>query len=74
MKEEMESMLDNKVFTLCYLPSNRKSMIKSDAHNKFKKFPARIAAKSYSQIIHLDFEERYAPVVRIDSVRHGTSR
>ena len=77
MKEEIQSMIDNHAFFLCDLPPGRKSIgskwvyrIKRDANNKFERCRARIVAKGYSQVIHIDFDKTYAPVVRIDSVRH----
>ena len=69
-------MIENKAFTLCDLPPGRKCIgckwvyhIKRNANNEFERFRARIVAKGFSQILHIDFEKTYAPVVRIDSIR-----
>ena len=69
-------MIENNAFTLCILPPSRKCIsrkwvyhIKRDANNKFERFRARIVAQGFSQIIHIDFEETYASVVRINSIR-----
>src|SRR5579859_7044543 len=43
--------------------------IKRDAKGKFEKYKARIVVKGYSQVAGLDFDETFAPVVRIKSVR-----
>ena len=38
--------------------------------NNLEKYKSHIVAKGYSQIAGLDFDETWAPVVRIESVRH----
>ena len=43
--------------------------IKRDAKGKFEKYKCRIVVKGYSQVAGLDFNETFAPVVRIESVR-----
>ena len=77
MIEEIRYMVDNHAFFLCDLPPGRKSIgckwvykIKRNANNKFERCRARIVAKGYSQVFHIDFNKTYAPVVRIDSIRH----
>ena len=76
MKDEIHSMLEKNAFTLSDLPPGHKCIgckwvyqIKRDANNKFKRFRARIVAKGFSQISHIDFEETFSPVIRIDSIR-----
>jgi Reverse transcriptase (RNA-dependent DNA polymerase) len=77
MKDEMKSMVENKAFALCDLPPRRKCIgckwvfkIKRDALDRFERLRARLVAKGYSQVLHLDFEKTYALVVHIDSIRH----
>ena len=74
MKEEMRSMdSENQAFILCDLPPGRRLRIackwvyriKHDGNNTFKRFRARIVAKGYSQVFHIDVEKTYAPVIRI---------
>lgn len=43
--------------------------IKGDANGSFEKYYARIVVREFSQIAGLDFDETFAPVVRIESVR-----
>jgi hypothetical protein len=76
MQEEMKSLEDNKTWTLCELPCNRKCIgtkwvfkTKRDGNNKFQRYKCRLVAKGYSQIAGIDFDKTFAPVVRIESVR-----
>jgi len=76
MEDEMQSIHDNKTWTLTDLPSGRRCIgtkwvykIKKDASNKFQRYKARIVAKGYAQVAGLDFDKTFAPVVRIDSIR-----
>jgi hypothetical protein len=76
MESELQSIEDNKTWTLCRPPRDRRVIgtkwvykTKRDGNNNFLRYKARLVAKGYSQIVGLDFEETYAHVVRIDSVR-----
>jgi Reverse transcriptase (RNA-dependent DNA polymerase) len=77
MKDEINAMHNNNAWILCDLPPGRKCIgtkwvfkIKRDGNNKFERFRARIVAKGFSQVFAIDFDKTYAPVVRIDTVRH----
>jgi transposase InsO family protein len=77
MRDELKSIQENKTWILCDLPWGRKCIgsrwvfkVKKDGNNKIMKYKARVVAKGYSQIAGLDFEDTFAPVVRIESVRH----
>src|SRR5438046_7720002 len=76
MHAELQSLEDNNTWVLCELPPGRRVMgtkwvfkIKVDAMNILERYKARIVAQGYSQIAGLDFNETWAPVVRIESVR-----
>ena len=76
MEAELQSIEENKTWTLSRPPRDRRVIgtkwvfkTKRDGNNNFLRYKARLVAKGYSQIAGLDFEETYAPVVRIDSVR-----
>jgi hypothetical protein len=43
--------------------------LKKDSHGKIVKHKARLVAKGYVLKEGVDFEEAYAPVARLDSVR-----
>ena len=77
MKDEINAMHNNNAWTLCDLPPGRKCIstkwvfkIKRDGNNKFERFRACIVARRFSQVFGINFDKTYAPVVRIDTVRH----
>ena len=43
--------------------------VKQDVKDFFEKYKARIVVREFSQIAGLDFNETFAPVVRIESIR-----
>ena len=43
--------------------------VKRDAKDVFEKYKVRIVVREFSQIAGLDFNETFAPVVRIESIR-----
>ena len=76
MLSELQSIQDNKTWVLCDLPPGRECIgtkwvfkVKRDGNNELVKYKGRLVAKGYSQIAGLDFNDTYAPVVRIESVR-----
>ena len=76
MDDEMESMESNGVWDLVDAPSDRKSVggrwvyaLKKDNDGQVVKFKARWVAKGYSQKESIDYEETYAPVSRMNTLR-----
>jgi hypothetical protein len=76
MKEELESIHRNETARLVKRPRGRKLIgvkwvlnIKRDAKGEIIKYKARLVAKGYSQQFGFDYDETYAPVVRIEHVR-----
>ncbi|KAI3813170.1 hypothetical protein L1987_17887 [Smallanthus sonchifolius] len=76
MKAELESINKNETWKLTDLPSNHKAIglkwvfkTKRDASGKITKHKARLVAKGYVQRQGIDFEEVFAPVARIETVR-----
>jgi len=74
--DEIKSIIKRKAWILANLPPGKKALplrwvcrIKRDATNAFERYKARIVVKGYAQEAELDFNETFAPVVRIDSVR-----
>jgi hypothetical protein len=73
---EIKAVIQNNTWNLVNLPPGKRAIplkwvfkIKRDANGNFEKYKARIVVKGYSQVAGLDFNETFAPVVRIESVR-----
>ena len=76
MVDEIKAVIQNKTWELAELPPGKKAIplkwifkIKRDAKGVFEKYKARIVVRGFSQIAGLDFNETFAPVVRIESIR-----
>ena len=74
--EEMESIESNKTWRLVPLPPGHRPIglkwvykVKKDAAGDVVKHKARLVAKGYVQQPGVDFDEVFAPVARIESVR-----
>src|SRR5579862_1368518 len=73
--DEIAAVIKNRTWELVNLPPGKKAIplkwvfkTKRDAKGFFEKYKARIVVKGYSQIAGLDFNETFAPVVRVDSI------
>ncbi|KAJ4744212.1 Transposon Ty1-GR1 Gag-Pol polyprotein [Rhynchospora pubera] len=76
MESEMQSMYDNKVWTLVDLPNGVKPVEnkwifkrKVDMDGNLTIYKARLVAKGYKQIHGIDYEETFSPVVMFKSIR-----
>lgn len=76
MDAEIESIEKNGTWSLVELPSEQKEIglkwifkLKRDATGKVTKYKARLVAKGYAQEHGIDYEEVYAPVTRLETVR-----
>jgi hypothetical protein len=76
MQEEMDSIHQNNTWELSDLPSDHKAIglkwifkVKRDPAGKIVKHKARLVAKGYAQIQGVDYEEVFAPVARLETVR-----
>jgi hypothetical protein len=76
MKAEMESIQSNKTWELTDLPAGHRAIglkwvfkVKKDPEGNVIKHKARLVAKGYAQREGVDFEEVFAPVARIETVR-----
>lgn len=76
MKEEINSIEGNNTGKLCDLPPGRKaigskwiSKVKKDENGKVYQHKARLVAQGFSQKFGVDYNEVFAPVARISTMR-----
>ncbi|WCJ34767.1 Retrovirus-related Pol polyprotein from transposon TNT 1-94 [Euphorbia peplus] len=76
MQSEIDSIEKNKTWVLTDLPKGHKAIdlkwvfkIKKDTSGEIIKHKARIVAKGYVQKHGIDYEEVFAPVTRLETVR-----
>ena len=75
MKDEMDSLLKNKTWDLCKLPTGKRALknkwvykLKEEEGGK-KRFKARLVVKGFVQKKGIDFDEIFSPVVKMTSIR-----
>ena len=76
MDEEMKAIESNGTWTLVTRPPNQKTIglkwvykLKKDTEGAIVKYKARLVAKGYVQRQGVDYDEVFAPVARIETVR-----
>ncbi|GAU42845.1 hypothetical protein TSUD_387380 [Trifolium subterraneum] len=76
MKEEIEAIEKNNTWFLTDLPANKHQIavkwvykVKLDSNGSISKYKARLVAKGFLQKAGLDYQEVYAPVARIETIR-----
>ena len=76
MKSEMESMSENKVWTLVDLPNGVKPIgckwvykIKTDKDGNAYIYKAKLVAKGYKQFHGIDYNETFSPVAMLKSIQ-----
>jgi hypothetical protein len=75
MQEELNNFKRNEVWTL--VPRPKQNVVgtkwvfrnKQDEHGVVTRNKARLVAKGYAQVAGLDFEETFAPMARLESIR-----
>jgi hypothetical protein len=75
MQEELNNLMRNEVWHL--VPRPNQNVVgtkwvfcnKQDEHGVVTRNKARLVAKGYSQVEGLDFDETYAPIARLESIR-----
>ena len=76
MQAEMQAIENNKTWDVADLPAKQKAIglkwvfkVKKDPEGNIVKHKARLVAKGYAQRQGVDFDEVFAPVARIETVR-----
>jgi transposase InsO family protein len=76
MANELKSLEENQVWTLCGLPPNRKALpckwvftIKRQPDGTVDKYKARLVAKGFKQQKGIDYEQTFSPVARMATIR-----
>ena len=76
MKSEMQSMYDNKVWTLIDPPNGLKTIgckwvfkKKTDMDGNVHTFKARLDAKGFKQTHGVDYDETFSPMAILKSIR-----
>lgn len=76
MEEEISAIEENKTWTLCELPQGRQAIglkwvfkVKRDEQGSVVRHKARLVVKGYAQRRGIDYDEVFAPVARLDTVR-----
>uniref|UniRef100_A0ACD5ZTS1 Uncharacterized protein n=1 Tax=Avena sativa TaxID=4498 RepID=A0ACD5ZTS1_AVESA len=76
MEEEMGSIIDNETWALSSLPTGHRAIglkwvfkLKKDPEGNVVKHKARLVVKGYAQRQGVDFDEVFAPVARMETVR-----
>ena len=76
MKEEYDSLVNNDTWELVELPPGRKAIrckwvykIKQNSDGTIAKYKARLVAKGFTQKEGIDFNETYAPVTKMTTIK-----
>jgi hypothetical protein len=76
MREELEALRKNQTWELTSLPEGKKAVgckwvftVKQSPEGKIDRYKARLVARGYSQTYGIDYDETFAPVAKMNTVR-----
>lgn len=76
MREELEALRKNKTWELSDLPAGKKAVgckwiytIKQNSDGKIERYKARLVARGYRQTYGIDYDETFAHVAKMNTVR-----
>ena len=76
MNKEGNSLKEHETWTLVPLPIGKEALtarwvfkIKYDANGNVERYKARLVIRGFEQVKYIDFEEIFAPVLRMDALR-----
>jgi hypothetical protein len=76
MREELNALEKNKTWELVHLPAGKRVVgckwiytVKQNPEGKIERYKARLVARGYSQTYGIDYDETFAPVAKMNTVR-----
>ncbi|MCO5569079.1 hypothetical protein L7F22_022786 [Adiantum nelumboides] len=76
MNEEMDALYGNETWKLTPLPKGKKPIgckwvykVKHNSNGSVSRYKARLVAKGYAQTYGIDYEEMFAPVAKMTTVK-----